>query len=396
MLTRPHRSRQILLVWLTLIIVAMVSIGYAVVNTPSTTAQGRIVTLEKEVRCPSCGNLAVYNSKSASSYSIADYIQHEVHAGASNQEIVDSLVASYGDTILMAPPTNGVGLFLWLLPIVVGLVLAYEVYRSLSSRARKAEHRTRALAIAAATTAVSSEVHAAPTEPIGEAMTTRETAATDAALIGASEGEDTPPVKSLPMERTETTTPTEATAPAEATATSEPVATGKPFFSRRLAQIGAALILVGVGALGTLLLTRSNSPSTPSLTQELASGETLAGLGAVKQARAEFDHVLATYPSDPTALAYVGWIDFNLAKTKSTKAEAIGVLAHAATLGAYDASAQLYYGLALYYGEDKPRAAVDHLDRFLATHPSKSLVVQAYRLAKPAYLAAHRKIPNTF
>ncbi|WP_298336453.1 cytochrome c-type biogenesis protein CcmH [Ferrimicrobium sp.] len=387
MITRPHRSRQILLVWVTLIIVAMVSIGYAVVNTPSTTAQGRIVTLEKEVRCPSCGNLAVYNSKSASSYSIADYIQHEVHAGASNQEIVDSLVASYGDTILMAPPTNGVGLFLWLLPIVVGLVLAYEVYRSLSSRSRRAEHRTRALAIATATGTVSSEAHTAPTEPMSDAVTTRETAATNAAAMDTAVGEDTPPAKSLPAE---------GAMAAEATATSVPVATDKPFFSRRLAQIGAALILVGVGALGTLLLTRSNSTSAPSLTQELASGETLAGLGAVKQARAEFDHVLATYPSDPTALAYVGWIDFNLAKTKSTKAEAISVLAHAATLGAYDASAQLYYGLALYYGEDKPRAAVDHLNRFLATHPSKSLVVQAYRLAKPAYLAAHRKIPNTF
>lgn len=384
MITRPHRSRQILLVWVTLIIVAMVSIGYAVVNTPSTTAQGRIVTLEKEVRCPSCGNLAVYNSKSASSYSIADYIQHEVHAGASNQEIVDSLVASYGDTILMAPPTNGVGLFLWLLPIVVGLVLAYEVYRSLSSRSRRAEHRTRALAIATAAGTVSSE---APTEPMSDVMTTGETAAANAATIDTGEGEDAPTAKSLPAE---------GAVAAEATATAVPVATDKPFFSRRLAQIGAALILVGVGALGTLLLTRSNSTSAPSLTQELASGETLAGLGAVKQARAEFDHVLATYPSDPTALAYVGWIDFNLAKTKSTKAEAISVLAHAATLGAYDASAQLYYGLALYYGEDKPRAAVDHLDRFLATHPSKSLVVQAYRLAKPAYLAAHRKIPNTF
>ena len=387
MITRPHRSRQILLVWVTLIIVAMVSIGYAVVNTPSTTAQGRIVTLEKEVRCPSCGNLAVYNSKSASSYSIADYIQHEVHAGASNQEIVDSLVASYGDTILMAPPTNGVGLFLWLLPIVVGLVLAYEVYRSLSSRSRRAEHRTRALAIATAAGTVSSEAHTAPTEPMSDAVTTRETAATNAAAMDTAVGEDTPPAKSLPAE---------GAVAAEATATSVPGATDKPFFSRRLAQIVAALILVGVGALGTLLLTRSNSTSAPSLTQELASGETLAGLGAVKQARAEFDHVLATYPSDPTALAYVGWIDFNLAKTKSTKAEAISVLAHAATLGAYDASAQLYYGLALYYGEDKPRAAVDHLDRFLATHPSKSLVVQAYRLAKPAYLAAHRKIPNTF
>ncbi|WP_298209716.1 cytochrome c-type biogenesis protein CcmH [Ferrimicrobium sp.] len=388
MITRPHRSRQILLVWVTLIVIAMVSVGYAIANTPATSAEGRIVTLEKEVRCPSCGNLAVYNSKSASSYSIADYIQHEVHAGASNQEIVDSLVASYGDTILMAPPTNGVGLFLWLLPIVVGLVLVYEVYRSLSSRSRKERHRTRALAMVAPTAAVSVDVDAAELSTLIEDSIPPSVPPETGALEGVGDAREP---NDAPSNRTTTVQGTEPVV-------EQPVRTakGKSFFSRRLAQVGAALILVGVGALGTLLLTRSNSSSGPSLTQELASGEALAGLGAVQQARTEFDHVLATYPSDPTALAYVGWIDFNLAKTKSAKAEAIDVLSHAATLGAYDASAQLYYGLALYYGEDKPSAAVDHLDRFLATHPSKSLVEQAYRLAKPAYLAAHRKIPNTF
>jgi len=403
MITSTKRSHRILVAWVVLVLVAVVSVGYAIANTPSTSAAARIVTLEKEVRCPSCGNLAVYNSKSASSYSIADYIQHEVHAGASNEQIVDSLVASYGDTILMAPPANGVGLFLWLLPIVVGLVLAYEVYRSLSSRARRSANRERALAQAGVGSSMAIDVDPGrPGSSPGIDAGSVQGEALEGTQVGAkytisgeienlSEGGGERVADAGDQARPQETVEG-SESPSRATARSS----RRPLFTRRLAQIGAALILVGAGALGTLLLTRSGSTTAPSLSQELASGEALAGLGAVKQARTEFDHVLATYPSDPTALAYVGWIDFNLAKTKSTKADSITILARAAQLGAYDASAQLYYGLVLYYGEDKPVQAVDHLNRFLATHPSKTLVTQAYRLAKPAYLAAHRKIPNTF
>jgi len=407
MITSTKRSHRILVAWVVLVLIAVVSVGYAIATTPSTSAAGRIVALEKEVRCPSCGNLAVYNSKSASSYSIADYIQHEVHDGASNEQIIDSLVASYGDTILMAPPANGVGLFLWLLPIVVGLVLAWEVYRSLSSRARRSANRGRALAHAPMGSSMTIDVAlggsgSSPGIDARSASGPLEGVALDDAQVGAKSaisGE----VENLSegggervADAGDQARPQEAVGGNESPSWANAKSSRRPLFTRRLAQIGAALILVGAGALGTLLLTRSGSTTAPSLSQELASGEALAGLGAVKQARTEFDHVLATYPSDPTALAYVGWIDFNLATTKSTKADSITILARAAQLGAYDASAQLYYGLVLYYGEDKPVQAVDHLNRFLATHPSKTLVTQAYRLAKPAYLAAHRKIPNTF
>lgn len=380
MITRTKRPSRTLLAWLVLFVIALASVGYAVVRTPSASVSSRIVALEKEVRCPSCGNLAVYNSKSAPSYSIAAYIDHEVHAGASNQEIIDSLVASYGDTILMAPPANGVGLFLWLLPIVVGLVLVYEVYKSLSSRSRRPKSQSRALVSASPVSMVSLTVEDISRSPI---------AGSELVQVGleSTGGDDA-------RRAIDASVRVNDEGPVPASSSSKPMRRLR--FSRRFAQIGAALILVGVGALGTLLLTRPNSSSAPSLTKELASGEALAGLGAVKQARTEFDRVLATYPSDPTALAYLGWIDFNLAKTKSAKADSISVLAHAAQLGAYDASAQLYYGLVLFYGEDRPVAAVTHLNRFLATHPSKSLVQQAYRLAKPAYLAAHRKIPSTF
>ena len=349
------RSRYIGFAWAFIIGLALLSVGYALWNQPSTTPAARITALEKEIRCPSCGGLPVYDSKSASAYSIADYIQREVRAGQSNQQIVDALVASYGDTILLAPPASGVGLFLWLLPLGVAAVLGYELLRSLRDPGRRRSEPT-------------------ASSPVAQPA------------LGEFEAGSTP-VQAYRLGE-------EAAGP-RGTGSGAIVAR-LPRVPKRIAQVGAAMVLVGAGALGTLLVTGGGSSPRPSLEAQLASAEALAGLGAVNQARQEFQKVLETYPANPTALAYTGWIDFNLAKTRAAKAQAVTELAQAVAAGPGNASAQLYYGLALFYGEDRPALAIDHLGQFLSSHPSASLVKQAYRLAKPIYKAAGRKIPPSF
>lgn len=343
-----RRARLIGAAWLGIVVAVVALFAFAYLTRPPTSASARIVTLEKEIRCPTCGGLPVYSAKTASASSIRAYISHEVATGASNQEIIDSLVASYGDSVLLAPPTNGVGLYLWLLPLAVGVLLAVELGRVY--RGRRATRR-------------------APVR--------------DEVRVGAAE-RAAPPTPSDPIPSGEPATIAPSPRPA--------LRTRRP----RLLQAGVLLLAVGAGALITLVITGSRSSAAPSVADQLASAETLAGLGAVKQARAVFEQVLARDPSDPTALAYVGWIDFNLAKTSTAKATAIDQMAQAATLGRFDASAQLYYGLALYYGEDQPTHAVAYLKRFLAADPNRSLVRNAAPLARPVFQAAHRKIPPQF
>jgi cytochrome c-type biogenesis protein CcmH len=338
---RTRRARLIGAAWIAIAAAVVGLFAFAYLTRPATSASARIVALEKEIRCPSCGGLPVYSAKTASASSIRAYITHEVDSGASNQEITDSLVASYGDSVLLAPPTNGVGLYLWLLPLAVGVLLAVELARTYTVR-----RASRGETVVRARRATDSEFdHPAPA----------------AAVLAPSR-------------------------PRSAQRARRP----------RLLQAGVLLLAVGVGALVTLVITGARSERGPSVADQLASAETLAGLGAVRQARAVFEQVLARDPSDATALAYVGWIDFNLAKSAAAKASAINQMAEAAHLGRFDASAQLYYGLALYYGEDQPTQAVARLERFLGDSPNPSLVRNAAPLARPVYQAAHRKIPAQF
>jgi len=358
---RTRRARLVAAAWLGITMAVIGLFVFAYLTRPPTSASARIVTLEKEIRCPTCGGLPVYSAKTASASSIRAYITHEVASGASNQEIIDSLVASYGDSVLLAPPTNGVGLYLWLLPLAVGVLLVVELIRTYTGRRATRGEPPAARAVASSEVAAKGVTPAAATPAAGDPA-----AATPAA--GSRE--------------VATGSPRSRIAPR----------TRRP----RLLQAGVLLLAVGAGALVTLLITGARSSSAPSVADQLASAETLAGLGAVKQARAVFEQVLARDPSDPTALAYVGWIDFNLAKSTYTKAAAVDEMAKAARVGRFDPSAQLYYGLALYYGEDKPTQAVARLERFLAANPNRSLVRNAAPLARPVFQAAHRKIPAQF
>ncbi|MHB8190602.1 MAG: cytochrome c-type biogenesis protein CcmH [Ferrimicrobium sp.] len=339
---RRTRSRRALAIWIVMGLVVVASLGVAIVRGSGVASPGaRIVSLEKQVRCPSCGNLAVYNAKTASAYSIAGYIQHEVKAGQTNQEIIDGLVASYGDSILMAPPTSGVGLFLWLLPLGVAVALGVELYRVVMGR--------------------NGSVVALQGQRIGS---------TSGAMA----------------------------APNRSSLTKAGVSSRRWRPSRRLAQVGAALVLVGLGAGGALLVTgsQSSTSSKSSVASELTSAEALSALGDQKAALVQFEAILKVEPLQPSALAYEGWIRFNTSRAPQVRIKAYRELSTAVTLAPQLAIGHLFYGLALYYGKGNAQAGVDQLTSFLGDRPSKSLIAQAASLAAPAYRAAGRKVPATF
>jgi cytochrome c-type biogenesis protein CcmH len=60
-------------------------------------------------------------------------IRARLSAGASDQQILDEFVASYGDSILSEPPKRGISLGVWLGPtigVVLGSVLLVTVLRA--------------------------------------------------------------------------------------------------------------------------------------------------------------------------------------------------------------------------------------------------------------------------
>ena len=104
----------------------------ALVSTPATssTAQ-RVAHLETLVKCPSCQDLSVAQSTSSSALAVRHEIETLVAKGESDTQILTTIEAAYGPSILLSPSTSGLGALLWLLPsaVFVGLGVTVVVLR---------------------------------------------------------------------------------------------------------------------------------------------------------------------------------------------------------------------------------------------------------------------------
>jgi cytochrome c-type biogenesis protein CcmH len=112
-------------------------IGSGVFDTPAPAASTRIAALERIVRCPSCQDLSVAQSNAASSIAVRHEIAASVHAGATDQEILNTLTARYGASILLVPPASALSTALWAAPIALAAVLV-AVLAAVALRRRRA------------------------------------------------------------------------------------------------------------------------------------------------------------------------------------------------------------------------------------------------------------------
>ena len=92
-------------------------------------ASARITHLESLVRCPSCEDLSVGQSNATSALAVRHEIATKVHEGQSDNQILTSLESVYGTSILLSPPTSGLGALLWIVPVLVVLLLVASAVR---------------------------------------------------------------------------------------------------------------------------------------------------------------------------------------------------------------------------------------------------------------------------
>jgi cytochrome c-type biogenesis protein CcmH len=76
----------------------------------------RTRSLAAQLRCPICHGESVADSPSDIARSIQVLIRQRLARGQSPEAIKRYLVSRYGSTILLAPPTSGVGGIAWLAP----------------------------------------------------------------------------------------------------------------------------------------------------------------------------------------------------------------------------------------------------------------------------------------
>ena len=92
--------------------------------------EARARDLSRELRCMVCQNQSIDDSE-------APLVRERIAAGDSNSQVIDFLVARYGEFVLLKPRFNPHTLVLWLLPplALAGGGLALWIYSRRRSRA---------------------------------------------------------------------------------------------------------------------------------------------------------------------------------------------------------------------------------------------------------------------
>lgn len=85
----------------------------------------RMVGLAEKLRCLVCQNESLASSRSELANDLRREVREQMQKGMSDQEIIDYLVARYGDFVLFDPPMKSYTLLLWYGPfalLLIGLV----------------------------------------------------------------------------------------------------------------------------------------------------------------------------------------------------------------------------------------------------------------------------------
>ena len=89
--------------------------------------------LAHKLRCLVCQNQSIAESNAPLALDLRNQVREQLAAGRSKQDVVDYLVARYGDFVLYEPPVKGITLLLWGGPAALLLAgigwLAYRVRR---------------------------------------------------------------------------------------------------------------------------------------------------------------------------------------------------------------------------------------------------------------------------
>ena len=86
--------------------------------------EARVMAIAEELRCLVCQNETIAASQADLAVDLRKQIEVKLVAGQSKQEIVDFMVARYGDFVLYRPPLNSRTVLLWVGPFALLLVAA--------------------------------------------------------------------------------------------------------------------------------------------------------------------------------------------------------------------------------------------------------------------------------
>ena len=96
----------------------------------------RVIAVAHELRCLVCQNQTLADSNAPLAVDLRNQIREQIRKGATERDIVDYMVARYGDFVRYRPPLKATTVLLWLGPLL--LVVAGMAVLVLRLRRRRA------------------------------------------------------------------------------------------------------------------------------------------------------------------------------------------------------------------------------------------------------------------
>lgn len=116
------------------IVVGALFVGVSRDDGPQT-AQDRVTALARQIKCPTCSGESAADSNSVAAKAIRVELADRIEQGQTDDVILESYQARFGDDILATPSSSGVIGLVWILPVIfvglagAGLVLAFVRWR---------------------------------------------------------------------------------------------------------------------------------------------------------------------------------------------------------------------------------------------------------------------------
>jgi cytochrome c-type biogenesis protein CcmH len=106
--------------------------GLAAAQDPA--LEKRVAGLAHELRCLVCQNQSLAESNAPLAVDLRNQIREQLSGGASERDVLDFMVARYGDFVLYRPPLKASTLALWIGPFVLLLGGALLLWRRIARR----------------------------------------------------------------------------------------------------------------------------------------------------------------------------------------------------------------------------------------------------------------------
>ncbi len=97
--------------------------------------EARLKAMSQELRCLVCQNTTLADSSAPLAEDLRKEIREQLRAGKTDKEVIDYLVARYGDFVRYRPPVNNETALLWFGPFLILIIGGFVLYRVLKKHA---------------------------------------------------------------------------------------------------------------------------------------------------------------------------------------------------------------------------------------------------------------------